>query len=206
MKIKSLFLIVILLVIIYLIYVYFYDATVYFTDITHEKIYKVRDTYYKEISARKLATIDCKLTALINAMRHIKHDNPNVETLIKRWDSGISIKEIGNMETDAAYVINKKHMAFCLHNNPDPNLNTEHTLEDDNLLGYAAIHELAHIMSEETGHGSEFIKNFKYLLNYAKIVRYYDRYHNSELPIYIELSKVNNKSSYCSINIQNTIE
>lgn len=206
MKIKNPFLIVTLLVVFYLIWKYIYDATVYFTDITYEKTYKVRDTPYKEISARKLATIDSKLTALINALRSIRYDNPNVETLIKRWDSGISIKEIGSMETDAAYVINKKYMAFCLHDNPDPNLNTENTLEDDNLLGYAAIHELAHIMSEETGHGSEFIKNFKYLLNYAKGVNYYDRYHNSDLPIYIELSKFNGKSSYCSVNIQNTIE
>jgi hypothetical protein len=201
---NSLFLIILLLIIIYLIYIYFYDATVYFTDITYEKTYKVRDTPYKEITVRKLAIIDSKLNALINALRN--EDSPSVDILIKRWDLGITIKEIGNMETDAAYVINKKYMAFCLHDNPDPTLNSEHTLEDDNLLAYAAIHELAHIMSEETGHGTEFVKNFKYLLNFAKGVRYYDRYKKTYLPIYIELSKVNNKSSYCRVNIQNTIE
>jgi len=201
---NSHFLIIFSLVIIYLIYIYFYDATIYFTDVAYEKTYKVRDTPYKELSVRKLAIIDSKLNALINALRN--EDNPSVDILIKRWDSGITIKEIGNMERDAAYVINKKYMAFCLHNNPDPDLNSEHTLEDDNLLGYAAIHELAHIMSQETSHGSEFIKNFKYLLNFAKGVRYYDRYHNSDLPVYIQLSKVNNKSSYCNVNIENTIE
>jgi len=201
---NSHFLIIFSLVIIYLIYIYFYDATIYFTDVAYEKTYKVRDTPYKELSVRKLAIIDSKLNALINALRN--EDNPSVDILIKRWDSGITIKEIGNMERDAAYVINKKYMAFCLHNNPDPDLNSEHTLEDDNLLGYAAIHELAHIMSQETSHGPEFIKNFKYLLNFAKGVRYYDRYHNSDLPVYIQLSKVNNKSSYCNVNIENTIE
>lgn len=190
--------------VLYLFYTYYYDATVYFTDVTYEKTYKVRDTPYKEISVRKLATIDSKLNALVNALKET--GDPKVKTLINRWDSGVTIKEIGVMESDAAYVINKRNMSFCLHNDPDPTKNSKETLEDDNLLGYAAIHELAHIMSESIDHGAEFKKNFKFLLNFSKGISYYDHYHKRKLPIYIELSKFNNKSSYCSVNIENTME
>jgi hypothetical protein len=206
---KEFLILLVIIVFLYLAYVFIYDGTVKFSDITYDKEYNVRNTSYKELSVRKLATINARLSALIEALRisPLYSSNSKIERLVSRWDSGITIKEIGNMESDAAYVLNKKHMAFCLHNTPDPLKSNEHNLEDDNLLAYAAIHELAHIMSDEVGHGPEFIENFRILLNFSKNVTYFDKYENKEIPIYIELSKYSNTpGSYCGVGIENTME
>ena len=64
------------------------------------------------------------------------------------------------MESDAAYVINKQYMSFCLKNFCNES-ECEVSLETVNLLTYVGIHELSHIMSNEIGHGDEFKTNFK---------------------------------------------
>jgi hypothetical protein len=118
--------------------------------------------------------------------------------LIQNWNKGVSVKEIGNMETDAAYVINKKYMSFCLPEN-------DGSLDDINLMTYVGIHELAHIMSYEIGHGTEFIKNFEFLLNYSKKLKYLDPLTNTYQPVYIQLDKLNTSDNYCGVKIVNSI-
>jgi len=202
-------LVISVLVLSYLFYKYIYNGTVRFTDVVYNEEYSVRNTDYKQLSAKKLATIDARLKAIIEALRNDSEyiKIPKIKNLISIWDKGVSIKEIGNMETDAAYVLNKKHMAFCLHNTPDPLKSNQSNLEDDNLLAYAAIHELAHIMSDEIGHGSEFVANFKILLQFSKNVKYFDKYQNKTIPVYIELSHYSSTpDSYCGVGIKNTID
>jgi hypothetical protein len=103
------------------------------------------------------------------------------------------------LESDAAYVINKKYMSFCLKDFNNINL------EVLNLLTYVGIHELSHVMSNETGHGDEFKQNFKFLLGYSKNLKYYDKLLNREVQLYISLNKLNTPNDYCGVSIINSI-
>ena len=144
--------------------------------------------------------MNTKLKLIVDSLSKSHHSsNRDVQRLIQNWGKGVSIKEIGKMESDAAYVINKQYMSFCL---PD---DTSKTVDNLNLMTYVGIHELAHIMSEETGHGDEFIKNFEFLLNHAKTLQYFDPIIKEEMPIYIQLNKLNTADNYCGVSLINSI-
>ena len=90
-------------------------------------------------------------------------------------------------------------MSFCL---PE---DTSSSIDNLNLMTYVGIHELSHIMSNETGHGNEFVKNFEFLLNYSKGLKYFDSMANDYLPVYIQLDKLNTPDNYCGVPLINSI-
>jgi hypothetical protein len=186
---------------VYTFYVYLYDGTEYVQSTIDNKYYKVRNNRDKQEKADLLAVLYLKLNALVNNLAHSTYiSNVNVQRLVANWGKGVTVKEIGKMETDAAYVINKQFMSFCI---PD---NTSKSLNDINLMTYVGIHELAHIMSQEIGHGDEFISNFEFLLNHAKQLKYFDPILKQNLPIYIQLNKLNTADNYCGVALVNSIK
>jgi hypothetical protein len=182
----------------YLFYRYVYDGTEFVKSNFDNKLYRVRSGSDKQKRANLLALIYLKLNTIVSNLEKSDNNSESVNRLIKNWNDGISIKEIGNMETDAAYVVNKKYMSFCLPKNNG-------SLDDINLMSYVAIHELAHVMSFEIGHGAEFVKNFEFLLNYAKTLKYLDPMTNTYQPVYIQLDKLNTRDNYCGVKIVNSI-
>jgi hypothetical protein len=187
---------------------YIYDGTEYLKSNIDGQYYKVRSGNFRERKADLLAMLNIKFGILVSALKsdpRYKNDT-DVKRLIINWDRGISIKEIGNMENDAAYVINKQDMSFCLQDSPNPgNIVKGLSIEDTNLVTYVGIHELAHVMSYSTDHGSEFIKNFQFLLNYSKNLTYRDPFTNEEEPIYIQLNELNTADNYCGVPLVNSI-
>ena len=183
-------------------YQYFYDGTNYIKSNIDGNFYRVRNN--NENKANLLAIMHTKLNLIVSTLSSDVNYNKNinVKRLVKNWNKGISIKETGKMESDAAYVINKKHMSFCLQNKPDINASI---VEDTNLMTYVGIHELSHIMSDEIGHGDEFIKNFEFLLSYAKQLNYFDPLLKQNMPIYIQLDKLNTADNYCGVPLINSI-
>jgi len=175
-------------------YNFFYDGTQHFLSTVDNKSYKVRDPN-KQLKANLLAILNSKLGIITFSLKNNPSFNKqqNVLRLINNWESGVTLKEIGRLESDAAYVINKKHMSFCLKdfNSLD--------ITDVNLLTYVGIHELAHIMSDEIGHGDEFKLNFKFLLDYSKGLKY----NNDQL--YIPLNQIKTPDNYCGVSIINSI-
>ena len=176
---------------IFCVYRYIYDATEIVTSTVDGKNYKVRKGPNKLHRANMLAVLHKKLGIIVDSLNNDpEHKNkPNVHRLVNNWNKGVTIKEIGHMESDAAYVINKQYMSFCLDNVQD----------NANLLTYVGIHELSHIMSGETGHGPEFVKNFEFLLDYSKTLMY-----ESE-PLYISLTKTKTPDNYCGVPLANSI-
>ena len=175
-------------------YKYIYDGTEYIKSNYDNNFYKVRNLYGKQEKANLLAIINIKLNTIVKNLENSPFRSyQNVKNLITNWNNGVSIKEIGLLESDAAYVINKRYMSFCLPNDIDTNLMT-----------YVGIHELSHIMSIETGHGPEFIQNFNFLLNYAKKINYTDPITNTLQPLYVQLDKLNN-FNYCGVPLINSI-
>jgi hypothetical protein len=71
-------------------------------------------------------------------------------------------------EGDSAYTENKEVITLCL---ADPESKKQYDL---NTIMYVAIHELAHVVSKNTGHGPEFKKNFSMLLKLAAKKGVYD--------------------------------
>jgi len=186
----------------YLFYKYIYDGTEQLTSRVDNRVYKVRKGGDQQTRADILAILNGKFEIIVNTLKNDSRYSKNlaVQRLVKNWESGVTLKEVGNMESDAAYVINKKNMSFCLQKRKN-----EIILEDLNLITYVGIHELAHIMSEEIGHGPEFIKNFEFLLNYAKEIIYYDPLLKKQVPLYIQLNKLNTSDSYCGVSLENSV-
>jgi hypothetical protein len=200
MKLKNIILSLILVLVIYLFYHYVYDGTRLVKSKLDNRFYSVRNSYGKETKADLLALINLKLDTIVKQLQESSNrENPAVARLVANWNRGVTIKEIGKLESDAAYVINKQFMSFCL---PD---DISSSLSKINLMTYVGIHELAHIMSVETGHGDEFIKNFEFLLNYAKQINYLDPLSNKYLPVYIPLNKLNTDDNYCGVALINSI-
>lgn len=185
-----------------LFYKIVYDGTVEVKSNIDGNYYKVRNGADKQLRADILADIYLKYNVFINAIRNDQNYNnqENVQRLLYNWDGGVTVKEIGNLENDAAYVINKKNMSFCLQK-PSNKIN----LDELNLITYVALHELSHIMSEEIGHGAEFVNNFEFVLNYAKTLSYFDPILQKQLPLYIPLSELNTSSSYCGVSLKNSM-
>jgi hypothetical protein len=158
---------VLIIVIFFLVFKkYIYDGTVEQLSSIDNKVYKVRKGPDLQKRANLLAFIRMKLQILVDSLNTDPsyYSDKSVQRLIRNWNKGITIKEIGNMESDAAYVINKKYMSFCLQDSPGINGKLKgNNIEDTNLITYVGIHELAHIMSIETEHGPEFLNNFNFL-------------------------------------------
>ena len=67
-----------------------------------------------------------------------------------------------------AYTDNKSEITLCL---ADPSTNKEY---DSNTIMYVALHELAHVISKDIGHGEEFRQNFSKLLLEGEKLGFYD--------------------------------
>jgi hypothetical protein len=210
MKLVTINRIIIFLLLVLLVYYYLYDGTSSFQSYINNSDYKVRSgsTNMREIKANLLANLYNKLEKIVEKLKSdSSFDNDEaVQRLIKNWDRGITIKETGFFENDAAYVINKQYMSVCLVNFCNKKSCTNiNSLENLNLLTYVGIHELAHIMSVEIGHGTEFKINFRFLLNYAKDMKYFDPLLNKEIPLYIDLYNLNTPDNFCGVSIINSI-
>ena len=95
-------------------YYYIYDGTTSQLSKINGKEYFVKDDSNKQIKAELLADLHSKLDTIISSLKKESQNSENVRRLINNWDKGITIKETGNMEADAAYVINKQYMSICL--------------------------------------------------------------------------------------------
>ena len=73
-------------------------------------------------------------------------------------------------EGKSSYTENKSTIYICLR---DPKSRKYY---DINTLMYVSLHELAHVISHQYGHGDEFKENFDKLLNYAETRGIYDRH------------------------------
>ena len=195
-SIKELIFVLVLLISLYLFYIFVFDGTISVMSNVDNKYYNVRKGPDLQTRVNNLSLINMKLGIIIESLsKDMKYTTSiPVQRLITKWRYGVSIKEIGRFETDAAYVIDKSSMSFCLRKSPSGG-----ELESLNILTYGAIHELAHIMSIEIGHDKEFQENFRFLIDYSKQLMFNNPLTNETEPIYTELSS--EESAYCGVKI-----
>tara|TARA_Y100000389_G_C17445910_1_gene511580 strand:+ start:1021 stop:1380 length:360 start_codon:yes stop_codon:yes gene_type:complete len=115
-----------------------------------------------------------------------KHsDHPVTKKLIKRYKKTI-LSEITTSE-HIAYTQDKgDNIAFCL---TDKNI-------DFNTLMFIALHELAHIGTDDIGHTYLFWENFKFILKLANEIKIYEAVNYDEFPTTFCNMQINNNPLY----------
>lgn len=114
---------------------------------------------------------------------YYSHDHPILNKVRENFSKiDPKFSQIPLREGDSAYTENKEVITLCLK---DPE--NKGTYYDMNTIMYVAIHELAHVCCESSGHGEEFKKKFSALLRHAANIGIYDP--RKGIP-----------SSYCGLN------
>jgi hypothetical protein len=147
--------------------------------------YCVRDRKKLKESADHLAKVSVSLKKIVDECKNKYPDLPITKKLREGFNPNKIVETLPNSEL-TAYSENKgEKLAFCLETEKGNN-----KLIDVNTLTFVAIHELAHIGSEQIGHGDEFWKNFKFLLQRAVEIKVYD-----------PIDYKNKPKRYCSMDI-----
>lgn len=149
--------------------------------------YRVRKLPDRQEAADKLAEISKKLTDLVEYVNKNTPDKEGVDQL-KRNFNGRNIFENTPGGKYTAYSVNKgEELALCLRN-----ADTDEFIEI-NLIIFVAIHELAHVMTDDVGHTPKFWNNMKFLLEQG-----------ITLGIYREEDYSQNPKMYCGMEINST--
>ena len=150
--------------------------------------YGVQETFNKSDEALELlAKLHQYMQKLVDALGQKYPYDERVKRLVTKFKN-CKIEESPNKDDESSYTINKGElMAICLRHKKDT-----HPFHDYNTLLFVIIHELSHIASISEGHNSEFITNFKWLLQEAKALGYYE-------PIDYRTSPI----TYCGVKVTN---
>lgn len=150
--------------------------------------YCVREREKLKEAADLLAKVTEKCKQMVQYMKEKHPNDPSSMRLYKGFNPKKISETLPTSEL-TAYSENKgEKLAFCLNKTKEGT-----RLIDLNTLTFVAFHELSHIMTVSVGHKQEFWKNFKFLLENAKVAGIYQP---------IDYSKKN--EDYCGIKITNS--
>jgi hypothetical protein len=150
--------------------------------------YYVRNLPDKEEAANKLAEIGDSLKTLINSLNEKDSEKGEYIKQLKESFNPEYITENIPGSIYVAYSVNKgEELSICIREK-----NTEKFI-DNNIILFVSIHELAHIMTPETGHTPLFWDNMKYLLEKASVSGIYHPQDYSKNPV-----------TYCGMEINST--
>jgi len=150
--------------------------------------YYVRNLPDKEDAANKLGEIGVSLKKLINGLNEKDSKKGDYIKQLKESFNPEYITENIPGSIYVAYSVNKgEELSICIRDK-----DTEKFI-DNNIILFVAIHELAHIMTPETGHTPLFWDNMKYLLEQASTSGIYHPQDYSQNPV-----------NYCGMEINST--
>tara|TARA_B110000967_G_scaffold57861_2_gene59307 strand:- start:2130 stop:2705 length:576 start_codon:yes stop_codon:yes gene_type:complete len=149
--------------------------------------YEVRDLPDKQDAANTLADISGKLTKLVEYVVTSDSDRDGVRQLKRNFKSRNIIENTpGGKYT--AYSVNKgEQLALCLRDAKDD------TFIELNLIIFVAIHEIAHVMTDDVGHTKKFWDNMRYLLEKGEKIGVYRPEDYSKTP-----------KNYCGLEINSS--
>lgn len=148
------------------------------------RIYLVRKLPDSNKAANKLAEINQSVLKLID---NLDKEKEGTDRLIKRYNpDNLSETEPGAKYT--SYSVNKgEQISICLRKSD------ESGFEENNIVMFVVIHELAHVMTKTIGHDETFWKNMKYLLEEAEKIGLY-------IPVDYSIHNVD----YCGMEVKST--
>jgi hypothetical protein len=156
------------------------------------KIYKVQNLPDKQEACDMMARIRKNLVSIVERFEgdiNYKQDEP-YQRLIARFNPD-NLEE-NDMDADStSYSENKgEKIVVCLR---DKTKSPNYPLVDDNTVMFVVLHELAHLMTQSTGHTPEFWTNFKKLLQDCV-----------KLGVYTEVNYARFPTAYCGMTITDT--
>ena len=160
--------IIIIVFLVWCLYIYIKDKEEFqlkciVSDVDGNK-YCVRERDKLQEAADLLATITEKCKRLVKYIGEKHPDNDSVKQLVEKFNPK-KIMETLPTSSYTAYSENKgEKIAFCLNKTKKG----ENNMIDEHTLMFVAIHELSHIATKSIGHKSDFLDNFKFLLENAK--------------------------------------
>ena len=154
---------------------------------TNNQEYYVRKLPDKQGAADRLGSLSIKLRDLIKHCEPKDTKKEEIKKLSDNFNSDIITENIPGSRY-VAYSVNKgDELSICIREKE-----TEKFI-DDNTVTFVAVHEMAHIMTKQTGHPPEFWDNMKYLLENAE-----------EMGIYIPKDYRKEPVDYCGQEINST--
>jgi hypothetical protein len=151
--------------------------------------YQVNELPDKQEAAKRISEIRDKIEILQDCLNKKYPDDPRT----KRLNDRINLDNIKETPIDSDYTsfsVNKgEELSFCVRDKGNGN-----NVHDLNLLMFVTLHELAHVISESIGHGSEFVENFSWIIRQA-----------IKCGIYIKEDFSRNPKMYCGVKITNGI-
>ena len=141
------------------------DTSLIMVKSTYDGLYYiVRDLPDSVEAANKLSKINGKVMRLIDSL---DKENPKYSRLIERYNPN-TLSETGENAEYISYSVNKgEKISICLRNKGD------NTFEDDNIIMFVVLHELAHLITIDVGHTKNFWNNMKELLEKAENIYIY---------------------------------
>lgn len=153
-----------------------------------DREYLVQSLPDKEGAADLLARIRAKLETLSRHLQKMYSDDKRTERIVMNFNPE-KMSEGTNHGDFTSYSINKgEKLVFCLRSKDEQN-----KLVDLNTMMFVALHEIAHIATESTGHTEEFWDNFRWLLE-----------ESINIGIYKEQDFKSKPVPYCGIKITET--
>lgn len=140
-------------------------------------------------SAKMLNQLITRINILIDYIQEHPENTYTLERL-KHWDSSFVLENIKESwkNNSTSYSINKgEELVFCIRDK------LNNSIHDINTLMFVAIHELAHIVTNELQHTDKFWNNMRKLLHQAE---------NLNLYHYVDYSR--NPIEYCGMTIDST--
>lgn len=150
-------------------------------------VYKVQSLPDKEEAANLLAQIRENIVTLTGHLQKAYQDDPRTERIVVNFNpANISEGSNGTHTEYTSYSVNKgEKIVFCLRAKNDND-----QLVDINTMMFVALHELAHVATESTGHTDEFWSNFTWLLEESINIGVYKQHDYRAKPV-----------KYCGIDI-----
>ena len=183
-----------LLIIIIGIYISTTDLFIeYKTSPFNNKLYGIQEIFSDtHIAIELLSKIHDKMLEYSDVL---KSTYPTDERVIRLYEKlhSTKIEEAPFENNTSSYTINKGElMAICLrpHDIENKYLSNFH---DENTLWFVVSHEMAHIMSLSEGHNSEFVNNFKFILQTSHQLGFYNN------PVNYKTNPI----TYCGVNVTN---
>ena len=126
------------------------------------KEYLVQSLPDKQDAADLLSQIGANMLLLVTHVEKVAPEDPRVLQIVKNFDPE-ALSEGTDDTRYTSYSVNKgEKIVFCLRARDGTK-----KLEPLNMMMFVAIHELAHIGTDDIGHTPTFWANFKWLLEYA---------------------------------------
>lgn len=133
------------------------------SDVDKLEYYVQSDYMDKNDAANMIAELNNIVLHFIKYLKHKHPNDPRIMRLASRYNPNKIMEgnPINNKDSTSYSIAKGKKVVFCVRSK-----NTK-KIHDKNLLLFVVIHELSHIMSISYGHNTEFMNNFKFLLNEA---------------------------------------